>query len=560
MTITISVRDYRGVSHADVDLAPIALVAGVNEQGKTSLAQATRAALAGVAIPVSGINKKDAALLVREGAQEGQAKASIGEGSTFVRWPKCSVVTAGDAGETWSSHFAVGLKHVFDLDAKERSNVLAGYIQSMPLVTDLAKALRDIGYSDKAIDFTWQAVTGPDGWDGAYKKARDQCTKLKGQWEQITGEKYGSKKAEGFQPKDYVEGNDREELESALSLAKHAVKKAVGAAAVSVAEWEKLKALSEKPLVKYYPEQVEKLRDELKAAEAERLALPAEGKGANAICKCPSCAVELVVEHVWQGPTVLKINTEEQAELAVRKDIQKQRAALDGKIANLKGQISARTAEIARWDLENKAVQDAIERINEIGEKPNDNSQQVIAAEQAESKCLAAIKAFDDKAQTDKIHADIIKNDRLSAVLAPDGLRQRKLATKLDEFNTTLDQYCHAAKWSTVRLDQDLMPHYGNRPLWAASASGVWRARVIVQVAMAVMDGSAAVVIDEADILDAKGRNGLMMLLKNANLKALVCLTINKQDLVPDLSKAGLGNSYWLAAGETTPVGGSVTA
>jgi hypothetical protein len=66
---------------------------------------------------------------------------------------------------------------------------------------------------------------------------------------------------------------------------------------------------------------------------------------------------------------------------------------------------------------------------------------------------------------------------------------------------------------------------------------------------MAKMDESAAVVIDEADILDQKGRNNLFALLKDTGIRAVVCMTANKPDVVPDLAKAKLGQSYWVKDG-----------
>src|SRR5690606_13413853 len=115
---------------------------------------------------------------------------------------------------------------------------------------------------------------------------------------------------------------------------------------------------------------------------------------------------------------------------------------------------------------------------------------------------LKALRAFEAKAQADKLHGQIVRNDALVTILSPDGLRRRKLAAGLDAFNSGLAKLCEAAGWPAVRFDENLEAHYGTRPLWAASASGQWRARVVIQVAMALLDNSPAVVIDEADILD----------------------------------------------------------
>lgn len=555
--LTLTVRDYRGIERADVELAPIALVAGQNEAGKSSLAEAARAALTGTAIPVPGIAKKDAKLLVRDGAEEGYVKAICGEGTSIVHWPKAQH-TAGETDETWSSAFAAGLKHLFDLDDKERANVLAGYIDSVPTVTDLAAAMRDAGYaSERAVDRVWQAIE-TDGWDATHKKAREHTTKLKGQWEGITGEKYGPKKAEDWAPNGHPGPEAaREDLEAALEKARARVKDAVGSAAVSQHEVDRLKAEASAEVEDPGPlrQQLEEARAALAEVEAERATLPAEDKGENTVCECPSCGTELVVEHVWKGPTVLKLHSKETKEKAESKEVRKRRAELDGKVSRLQGEMTTLNKRLGNIEQEIERRDNAAKRLAELGEPGEDNSEKVAEAERAEAEAQAALKAFDNKDMADKLHGDIVKNDKLAAILAPDGLRRRKLAAGLETFNEALATLCAAAKWPVVRLDETLQAHYGTRPLWAASGSGQWRARAVVQVAMAQMDGSAAVVLDEADILDARGRNALLVLLQEAGVRALMCMTINKPGLVPDLKQAGLGASYWVATGIVEPTG-----
>ena len=71
----------------------------------------------------------------------------------------------------------------------------------------------------------------------------------------------------------------------------------------------------------------------------------------------------------------------------------------------------------------------------------------------------------------------------------------------------------------------------------------------MLQIAISVLDRSACVVLDAADILDSQGRNGLLMLLKKTERPAIVLMTVNKPELVPDLGKIGMGNAYWVDNG-----------
>ena len=90
------------------------------------------------------------------------------------------------------------------------------------------------------------------------------------------------------------------------------------------------------------------------------------------------------------------------------------------------------------------------------------------------------------------------------------------------------------------------------------SKSEQYRVRAVFQVAMAIIDGSDLVVLDEADILDGPTRSGLFKMLDAATqegLAALVCMTLSRRDQAPDLAAIGLGRSYWLEAGVAEPIG-----
>jgi hypothetical protein len=546
------------------------LAAGVNEAGKSCLAEAVRAVLAGEPIPIPGVAKKDAKLLVRDGAEEGRATANTAEVMCSVGWPKADVrFESSDGPKHLATHFAVGLKHLFDLDVKERSTVLAGYVDSTPTVDDLGDAMRDAGYGATAIAKTWGAIK-EGGWDATYKRAREYGTRLKGQWEGVTREKYGSKKAEGWAPENYPATNRQDplvdqykDLEQALELARAKVKAAVGSAAVSQAEVERLKAeaAAEVPNVKPLRKDLEAAQSDLALVEAERRVLPAEGKdGGNTVAACPECGCMLAVEQAWQGPILLKPYSEDIEKKAASKQIHLKRAELDGKAANLKGKINDARQALSRAEAQADRVAEAKRKLAEIGEVKAPDEEAVKAAEQAEADARDALAAFDAKAEADRLHGEVQKNEQLAGVLAPDGLRKRKLAAGLTTFNEKLAELCTAAKWPVVRIDENLAAHYGTRPLWSASSSGRWRARVVVQVAMAQMDGSAAVVIDEADILDSRGRNALMQMLNGARVKALVCMTISKPSLVPDLKQAVMGASFWVSSGVVVPVDEAVQA
>jgi hypothetical protein len=67
-----------------------------------------------------------------------------------------------------------------------------------------------------------------------------------------------------------------------------------------------------------------------------------------------------------------------------------------------------------------------------------------------------------------------------------------------------------------------------------------------LQVAFARYDASKIVLIDRSDILDAAGRNGLIRALLKMNIAAILGMTIDSIDKVPNLAGVG-GRAYWIS-------------
>lgn len=538
----VEIRDYRGVERADIDLSHIALVAGQNEQGKSCVAEALRAALTGNPIPIAGVLKKDAKLLVRDGADHGSALVTIlPDCGVQVNWPDCAVTVDGDSIQC--SDYASGLSHVMDLNLKDRSKVLADYMKSIPTKHDLELAAADAGYSKDAVAKIWESIDS-GGWDATYTKTRDYTVNLKGQWQGITGEKYGALKGENF----CAEGN-RDLLADALLEAEDAILDTAGALAVSEAEIAALKrtAANEIEDVRTLNDDLKKARDRFKDLQAERDSMPDDPAKAEDKPKplgCPDCGAAL---SLLAGRLVSYVDVKPEKPLPSK--VIMRRDYLDETLADATRILTSMDDHIRSVARSVKEKTIAQARLDEIAKAPKLDDATVELAKNAASDARSALNDFDNKVKAHKIHGNLIKNDLLIKVLAPEGLRKRVLATKLDEFNESLNILCTAAGWAVVRIDESLDCHYGKRPLWAASMSGQWRARAVIQVAMAQMDGSAAVILDEADMLDTKGRNGLFAMLGGTGVRALVCMTFGGRERVPNLKQAGLGVSYWIENG-----------
>ena len=157
-----------------------------------------------------------------------------------------------------------------------------------------------------------------------------------------------------------------------------------------------------------------------------------------------------------------------------------------------------------------------------------------------------AVQVRAKKDEAAKHHLAIISNNQIIDVLAPDGIRRQVLASKLSNINERLQMMADVSGWAPVKISDSLTIDVGKLPYWLLSESEKFRVRVMLQVVVADLDHSSLLVIDAADILDKGGRNGLFALLNMTGMYALVCMTMESPQEVPNLKAAGFGLSYWI--------------
>lgn len=161
-------------------------------------------------------------------------------------------------------------------------------------------------------------------------------------------------------------------------------------------------------------------------------------------------------------------------------------------------------------------------------------------------------KQLFDKAS--KIASQIKTIAGVVEVLAPNGLRQSVLAKALDAFNAALKDISETAKWKTVSITDKMAVQYGGRDYGIQlSESEKFRTRVVLQLALAKLDGSKFVVIDAADILDRNGRNGLIALIKQSSIPVITTMTFGKVEDFPSVARLGIAG-YWLENGKLIQV------
>lgn len=557
-SLSIVVRDYRGCERADVNVSRLALIAGLGGAGKSSFMQAAAAALAQQPLPPE-IKKKDAKKLVRGGSDKAKVTVAIGKSVTTVNWPAADLVT--DGAPLSVSPYAAGLISVVRLSEKERRAELSRYFKAEPTHDDLKNALGDLKVTPEAIEMIWNKLK-VDGWDVTFNHYKDQGAKRKGAWEHVTGENYGSRKSADWVPAEWQESlslTTQEALEEALKVVQTELEESVRADAVSE---EQLRLLRGKAA------QVPALEEaaETQRAEAQRLAdkVAKLDKAYKALPvpplvkenpSCPHCGTETAVKDLGGGKYQLV-----KPEALDAKKLDKMRKAL----ADAKEAVEAAVSEssdakrvllLTENDLEGsrKAAASLAQIEKDMAEVTGTaGTDDLRAAVDGAAKRLAMFKA---RQEASKLNSEIIRIGEIAGVLSPDGLRKRKLTRAVRDVNEgVLKDIFETTGWGRVSFNEDLEAEYNGRPYALVSASERYRVRVALQIVMALLDNSAAILIDDIDRMDPPARNGLFEYLTTLQVPVVVAMMAGAPNVVPDLAAAGIGETYWVTEGNLAPL------
>jgi hypothetical protein len=589
-----TINNFRGLASASLDLTRICLLAGPNEAGKTSASQALAAALTGEPVPITGVKKTQAGLLVRSGTASGSVTLTGANGATTITWPAAKVKTEGQA--PFASHFATGLQSIVNLDDKERVKVLTEYLKATPTRADLAASLVSMNLPETVIDQLWKLIE-TQGWDNAASQIKEKGARLKGQWENITGDRYGSKKGDSWIPEGYdneLMGQSETTLQAIVTDARDAMEAAIATDAVDDSRRGDLEALAallpertsnrdsvaavvlDNATVTNLDQQVrnamvdvtaaERFRDTIKVELTALQAPPTAASKTKDRMFCPECKTMLRVKG-----EVLERVADEQPQLVDTAAIEAKTKALTDAEKAITECTAIRHELQAKYKTASEAHTAAvIAHSKELTEaerlvKESTDAQAELAIPAAAPSTVSVddcrttlalaekrLKAFTQKHEADRLHVAIGNNAELLSKIVPEGIRGDVLTRALKGFNDALVPICKAAGWRTVALEPDFLPTYGGTIYLLLSESAKFRVRVILQMGMALIDKSQALVIDAADILDKGGRNGLFKAVKQVALPCMVSMTIDSKDLVPNLAKAGFGQSYWLNGEATT--------
>lgn len=555
--LKFTAEHFRGIRHAEIIAAPLALICGPNEQGKSSIIDGVRACLDGNVKPY-GLTKEEIEEKLLHNDTVGAFVDIAGDdrGMT-IKWPSGEVSTEGKSFR--STQHATGSLRFAEMPDRDRMTTLTQYLKTEPDKTELTEAIAHLKLDKEVVDALWLDIQ-KQGMDGAYQKHMQEGTKLKGAWEQITKARYGSKVGKVWRPDGWTDDHEAivdAELQQELEAAEKALEGAIGKVAINADERARLEALTKnipklKEMLTTRAADFDRAQANLVKAEQTIQKIPVLPK--DKWPACPHCqkSIQVMAGDVLRIPPAAISDDE-------RKDIENQ-------LENAQRVFDE--AKTLRDEAQNKRDVVAVdlaaaERAKASVESSDPQAITPAALEELRDevtrcKSIQAVKVRIRDAL--KAHMAVIAKADIVNVLAPEGLRKTKLAARLAAFNEDLAKLCEIAGWDAVTMTPDAKLELAARPYILCAASGRYRCDATLQVAFAKIDGSEILLMDDAEKLDGDGRNGLFALLQHTGRFALVGMMLIRAKEAPDLAKAGIGHTFWIQGAEAHELGKKLAA
>lgn len=547
MTTTLNITGIGPLDRASIPLpepGQINLVAGRNQAGKSTVCRAT-AALTVRDPLVLGRMKRDRADLLRPGMVAGSVALMQDQASYRIDLPAGEAVEGGSASDLPRlSRVAAGLDRPARMTEKERAACLGAALRATPTAEDWIRACAAVPgpLPPDLVGMAWKTLEKA-GWDNGATDLATEATKAKGSWCQVTGARaFAAKEGAKWQPEGHATDLmtlDLEALRHELVAARAARDAVVASGAVDQDRRAKLEAKAKgleelRAEVARFRTTMEERQRQLAETEAAIASSPIRG---GIPCDCPHCGKKLEIhgEAIRKG----KGSDEDyatQSKLVVERN--HHRAGLDGATAaHERAAKRLEAAEAAATEL--------------AGLSTVDHGTALADATAAVERIEALGKAAKATREAREIHGRVMALIKLAELAGPAGVRKTKLEALLGLLNDDLADLSAAMGTEAVRIEPDMAVMRGSLPFEVLSQSAQWRVDAILAVALARRDGSAFVVLDGADVLDLPGRRGLVEMLRQAEVGALVTLTASKPEAVPALG----GIEVWLADGTATVIG-----
>lgn len=537
----VEVKNFMGCENAEVSIDKIGLICGMNHQGKSSFLTALSSALTGEAVPL-GLKKTDCGMLVKVGSTGASVKVQNDAFETVsINWPKAEISTDGKNPPA-TTKMAAGLESLVYMKEKERSEFIRELVKCNPTKKDLEEFLSERGCTnEKLIEKVWMFIE-QDGFEASHKRACDTGRSLKNQWSDVTGEAYGSQKAETWQPNGWnstLIDLSKETLETQLTASRAELEDMIARQAVDTSKKEEYEQLADETSLKVARDNAEICQRNIEEYKKELLSIEKKIAAALNVAEqhCPHCGAILQVV----GGKIKQIDEKESDEKNVS-----QLSDWQSKQKEILETISDYEEKFLKYKAEYRDRVKAFEELEKINKScsgnvtPLDIDKKRNQIKQIEDN----IRAFGEKAESDRLKNNIKENQLIIDALDMSGIRKKSTEKGLDSFNANLADVCSLAGWPKVSINRDMTIEFDGRPYVLLSESEKYRVKTTLQIVVAKLQKADVIICDGADILDKNGKNGLFKTLLQYQITAFIGMMFSDVSKVPNMSKFGV-KSYW---------------
>lgn len=535
----VVISNVLGLARADiVCAAPVVIVAGNNEAGKSTLSDAISMAILGAPRRVK--LKKELGQLLHDDAAKGRVTLMAGdEVMGDFKLPGGAHICELDARHKAFVEFVLDPALFARQTEQDRRATLFKLTNCKASPDATAAMLIKRGISEDLANEVKPMLRG--GFPAAAKEAAENATKAKGAWRAVTGENWGSDKANGWEPEAPAFEVDAAELAAAtkklaeLNQDLQDGNQALGATKAALAEAGTLQqqidqltetaALEQRRATKLATDETNLAEWQAKLTEAEAAA---SGELAAPAHECPHCQGLLEIKNG-------KVQAYPEQAKAVDPEAKK-------RVAEYRGyrDSAQRAADNSKRDL--RESQDASAKAAALKEKlaaaPSqamvDNADAALTELRQQRDAVAAkVTALSDAQQAAEQRTEIITKAtayhqevtewlQVAEALGPNGIPAEILASAITPVNDALAVLARMAKWKPVVIGNDMEITVGGRLYGLMSESAKWRADTLIALAIAQISELRFVVLDRFDVLDIPGRLQLLgMLCELGRIKAM---------------------------------------
>ncbi len=543
----LHIQDVVKIVKAEIDIADgITLIAGDNEQGKTSVLMSLASLVTGEAVPFPEVTKKDARFLVNSTGNAKSAMATLATkgGTAVVKWPSCKV----DAPEKLSSVYAAGLKEPTKIPSHELTKLLGILPTKEQFVAEMdtiALQCEDIG---AVVEGVWSKIQSTS-WDAAHEQAVARRQSLKQEWARSAGIPWAGDTAAGtWKPEHFVPGKTLEELEGALKSEEKIFEFALKSEALNERERENLQELAAK-----VPDLQSKIEESFhRGAEIQDRIVEAQ----ELLKQLPKILNSQKIYHCWSCKAANALKGERLVEPSIQVP-EEEIAAANARYEQQEAAI--RELQELRRDEEvnQRTLQAQLAESNNAQKKLTETNLDAVSEASVDDArvnvelCRKQIAAFKAAKECKEIFDSHATCHFLCAVLSPDGLRKIVLGASLEKFNDLLAVICENAEWPLITVDEFLKFYFGGYPYAFLSKGAKYAVNAALQIAFAKLDGSKVLIFDGVDIMGTELRSGLFKILECIPLRSVVGC---RYDNISEVPEAFAESAYWCQGGVVTPV------